>query len=359
MRIKRLEASLANQIAAGEVVERPASVVKELVENSIDASATKITVEIEQGGQALIRVRDNGTGISEQDLNLAISRHATSKIRSQADLEGIHSLGFRGEALASIAAVSRLRVASMFANANSAYAILCAGSIAGDKPQICAHPQGTTVEVKDLFYNTPARRKFLRTVRTEFNQIETVLQRLALSRFDIAFTLKHNGKIIFNAPIADSQTMQEQRLREILGAEFINEAIFIEFAAANMQLKGWLALPNFTRGQADMQYFYINDRFVRDKLLAHAAKQAYHDVLFHGRHPAYVLYIKVDPKVVDVNVHPTKHEVRFRDGRSVHDFIARGVHDSLKQVRPSDISASSPAIPAATARRRLRRCQRR
>jgi len=331
MRIQILDQHLSNQIAAGEVIERPASVVKELVENSIDAGAKKIIVEIEQGGIDLIRVRDDGCGIHQQDLSLAIKRHATSKIHEFSDLERVASLGFRGEALASIAAVSRLKMSSREAGADSGFTASSEGSASHSEPAPIAHPQGTTVEVRDLFFNTPARRKFLRTPRTEFQHIESILQRLALSRFDIAFTLKNNQKQIFSSQAAEQITEKEKRVDSILGRAFMQEALFIEFDAAGMKMSGWIALPKYTRSQADMQYFYINDRFVRDKLLSHAVRQAYHDVLFHGRHPVYLLYCEVDPAQVDVNVHPTKNEVRFRDGRVMHDFVMRGVHDALAQ----------------------------
>lgn len=345
-RIKILEQNLANQIAAGEVVERPASVVKELIENSIDAGATKITIEIKQGGYELIRVRDNGQGIHQDDLLLAVDRHTTSKIQHLADLEAIASLGFRGEALASIAAVSRFKLISQALAADSSFGIHIEGGTTVDyEPVPHAHPQGTTVEVSDLFYNTPARRKFMRTIKTEFHHIETIVHRLALSRFDIAFQLKHNKKPIFSCNSAGNRAEQENRLAAIMGHAFMQDALMIEFASAGMKLTGWLALPNFSRSQADMQYFYINGRFVRDKLLTHAARQAYHDILFHGRHPAYVLYLQVDPTKVDVNVHPTKHEVRFRDSQNIFDFLQCGIQDALRQTTIAE-QMSSKDLPS-------------
>lgn len=310
MHIKRLEQQLTNQIAAGEVVERPASVVKELIENSLDAGASKICVDIAQGGVELIRIRDNGCGIHPEDLNLALSAHATSKISSLSDLEQVASLGFRGEALASIAAIARLKLSSCYQEETIGQELSASG---GEISQsvVCAHPPGTTIEVRDLFYNTPARRKFLKTAKTEFRHIETIVNRLALSRFDVGFELKHNAKSILSSLAATNQAAKERRLATILGKAFMQHALAIEFSAAGLQLSGWIAEPTFNRGQADMQYFYINGRFVRDKLLAHALRQAYHDVMFHGRHAIYILYLNIDPAMVDVNVHPTKHEVRF------------------------------------------------
>lgn len=334
MRIEILDEQLSNQIAAGEMVEKPASVVKELIENSMDANAKKIMVEINQGGHELIRVRDDGIGIHPEDLLLAVNRHATSKIHTLSDLEHIISLGFRGEALASIAAVSRLKLSSCQENQDSGFYIQIEGGEVITKRTPVAHPKGTIVEIKDLFYNTPARRKFLRTPHTEFNHIETTMQRLALSRFDVRLSLKHNQKAIWDCQSADTTTAKEQRIIQILGKEFLQNAIAIEFTASGMRLHGWIGLPKFTRSQPDMQFFFINNRFVRDKLLMHAAKDAYHDVLFHGRHPVYALYLELDATKVDVNVHPTKNEVRFRDGRVVHDFVRKGLYDALSQIHP-------------------------
>lgn len=334
MRIKILNEHLANQIAAGEVVERPAAVVKELVENSFDANAQSIRVDIVKGGQELIRVRDDGDGIVRDDLLLALNRHATSKIQAFSDLESITSLGFRGEALPSIAAVSRFKLISCHKDTTTGY------SIEGEESDVVPHPhpKGTTVEVRNLFYNTPARRKFLRSINTEFQHIEMMLQRLALSHFKVALLLNHNEKTILNYKAALTQEAREQRVANILGKSFMQHAIAVEFSASGLTLNGWIAEPTYTRSQTDMQYFYINGRFVRDKLLSHAMRQAYHDVLFHGRHPAYVIYLTIAPTAVDVNVHPTKNEVRFRDGRTVHDFVVKGVHDALALVRPQSIS---------------------
>ena len=333
-KIHQLSPRLANQIAAGEVVERPASVIKELLENCLDAQATKIDVDVEQGGVKLMRVRDNGTGIGEQDLGLALSRHATSKISSLDDLESVQSLGFRGEALASVSSVSRLTLTSNIDGQENAWQVMTEGRDMTAQLQPAAHPVGTSVEVRDLFFNTPARRKFLRTEKTEFGHLEEVIKRLSLSRFDVAFSLKHNQKVIHNLRPADTQTAQEKRVASVCGPAFIQQALHIEMEAPGLRLWGWVGLPTFSRSQMDLQYFFVNGRVVRDKLVGHAVRQAYRDVLYHGRHPAFVLYLELEPANVDVNVHPTKNEVRFRDGRLVHDFIFRSLHKALAQVRP-------------------------
>ncbi len=325
---------MINQIAAGEVVERPASVIKELVENSLDAGATRIEVDIEQGGGKLIRVRDNGGGIHPDDLRLALSRHATSKISTLEELEKVVSMGFRGEALPSIASVSRLTIASRTTGQESGWSVSGDGGDQIADPVPSAHPQGTTVEVRDLFYNTPARRKFMRTDKTEYGHIETQLKRLALSRFDVSFSLTHNRKEMFTLPLASQLREQERRLAGLLGDAFLGQVIHLDRDQAGLSLRGWVARPVFSRSQADMQYFYVNGRMVRDKLVTHAVRQAFQDVLFHGRHPAYVLYLDLDPLQVDVNVHPAKHEVRFRDGRMVHGFIYRTLHQVLADTRP-------------------------
>ena len=333
-KIHQLTPRLANQIAAGEVVERPASVIKELLENCLDAQATKVEVDVEQGGVKLMRVRDNGTGIGEQDLALALSRHATSKIASLEDLESVQSLGFRGEALASVSSVSRLTLTSNTQGQESAWQVITQGRDMEAQLQPAAHPIGTSVEVRDLFFNTPARRKFLRTEKTEFGHLEEVIKRLALSRFDVAFSLKHNQKVIHNLRPADTQTAQEKRVASVCGPAFMQQALHIEMEAPGLRLWGWVGLPTFSRSQMDLQYFFVNGRVVKDKLVGHAVRQAYRDVLYHGRHPAFVLYLELDPSNVDVNMHPTKNEVRFRDGRLVHDFIFRSLHKTLAQVRP-------------------------
>ncbi len=334
MRIQALSPQLINQIAAGEVIERPASVIKELVENSLDAGATRIEVDIEQGGGKLIRVRDNGLGIHSEDLALALSRHATSKIVSLEELECVSSMGFRGEALPSISSVSRLTISTRAEGQSVGWSISGDGGDQTTQPVPDAHPQGTTIEVRDLFYNTPARRKFMRTEKTEFGHIETQLKRLALGRFDVSFSLSHNRKEVFTLPLAERPLEQERRLAGLLGSSFVEQVIHLDREQAGLSLRGWIARPVFSRSQADMQYFYVNGRMVRDKLVTHAVRQAFQDVLFHGRHPAYVLYLDLDPIQVDVNVHPAKHEVRFRDSRMVHGFIYRTLHQMLAETRP-------------------------
>lgn len=334
MRIHLLDPLLANQIAAGEVIERPASVVKELLENSLDAGANFITIDIEQGGLRKIKITDNGYGIPKDDLLLALSRHATSKIASLQDLECVASLGFRGEALASISSISHLTLSSCCEGQDSAWQILAEGREPEAKLQPAAHTQGTTVEVRDLFFNTPARRKFLRSDKTEFAHIEEVVRRIALSRFNVGFSLKHNQRLIYHLNKASARLQQEQRLSQLLGEDFIKHAIAIEIISGGIKLWGWLALPTFNRSQADMQYFYVNGRMVRDKLITHAMRQAYHDVLYGHRYSAYVLFLEIDPATVDVNVHPTKHEVRFRESRFVHDFLVKNVQSALAEVKP-------------------------
>jgi DNA mismatch repair protein MutL len=347
MRIHLLATQLINQIAAGEVVERPSTVVKELLENSFDAGATNITVDIEQGGSRLIKIRDDGCGIIKDDLSLALSRHATSKISVLQDLEQVTSMGFRGEALPSISSVSRLTLISRIADANCAWRVSADGTEQHTDPEPDPHPQGTSVEVRDLFYNTPARRKFLKTEKTEFAHIESLLQKLALSRFHIGFTLTHNQKEILKLKPANSEAEREYRVAGICGTEFINNAVKIDVSASGLQLTGWVSLPTFSRSQPDMQFFYVNDRLIRDKLVSHAVKQAYQDVLFSGRHSIFVLYLKLDPNLVDVNAHPAKLEIRFREGRLVHDFLFSALYRSLAKLRPeTNISNSDNTRPA-------------
>jgi len=338
-RINLLSQRLANQIAAGEVVERPASVVKELLENSLDAGATRLEVDVEQGGVKLLRIRDDGAGIHKEDLALALSRHATSKIVELDDLESIASLGFRGEALASISSVSRLSMTSRSREGSiedTAWCVEAEGQEMEARLTPAAHPAGTTVEVRDLFFNTPARRKFLKTEKTEFSRIDEVLKRMALSRFDVMFALNHNQRAIHKLLPATTEAERARRVALVCGPAFVENSVFIEREAAGMRLWGWVSLPTFSRSQADLQYFYVNGRIIRDKLVTHAVKQAYRDVLFHGRHPAYVLYFEMDPAGVDVNVHPTKHEVRFRDNRLVHDFLFSSLHKALAAIQPQD-----------------------
>ena len=346
-RIELLSPRLANQIAAGEVVERPASVIKELLENSLDSGARRIDVEVEQGGVKLLKVRDDGSGIASDDLPLALARHATSKIRDLEDLERVMSLGFRGEALASISSVARLVLTSRTVNADQAWQVETEGRDMAPRVQPAAHPVGTSVEVRDLFFNTPARRKFLKSEKTEFDHLQEVIRRLALARFDVAFHLRHNGKSVLSLHEAHDEAMRARRVGAICGPGFLEQAMPIEVERSGLRLWGWVGLPTFSRSQADMQYFFVNGRAVRDKLVAHAVRQAYRDVLFNGRHPTFVLFLEVDPAVVDVNVHPTKHEVRFRDGRMVHDFLYGTLHRALAEVRPEDQLAAAPAPTAA------------
>ncbi|GLH35181.1 DNA mismatch repair protein MutL [Pseudomonas sp. BR1R-5] len=349
-RIQLLSPRLANQIAAGEVVERPASVAKELLENSLDSGARRIDVEVEQGGVKLLRVRDDGSGISADDLPLALARHATSKIRELEDLEGVLSLGFRGEALASISSVARLTLTSRTASASEAWQVETEGRDMTPRVQPAAHPVGTSVEVRDLFFNTPARRKFLKAEKTEFDHLQEVIRRLALARFDVAFHLRHNGKSILSLHEAHDETARARRVGAICGGGFMEQALPIDVERNGLRLWGWVGLPTFSRSQADLQYFFVNGRAVRDKLVAHAVRQAYRDVLFNGRHPTFVLFLELEPNGVDVNVHPTKHEVRFREGRSVHDFLYGTLHRALADVRPEDHLASAPAAAAEVVR---------
>jgi DNA mismatch repair protein MutL len=344
-RIHLLSQRLCNQIAAGEVVERPASVVKELLENSLDAGADRIDIELEQGGVKLVRIRDNGGGIEKDDLPLALSRHATSKISSLEDLEAIASLGFRGEALASISSVSRLTLTSRTTAAEMAWQVEAEGREMAATLSPAAHPVGTSVEVRDLFFNTPARRKFLRTEQTEFQRIDDMIKRLALSRFGVGFTVQHNQRVVQRLEKAVSDAEKQRRVAQVCGATFVENAVHVDVERNGMRLSGWVSLPTFSRSQQDLQYFYVNGRAIRDKLIAHAIKQAYRDVLFEGRHPAFVLFLELDPALVDVNVHPTKHEVRFRDSRAMHDFLFSALHRSLAEVRPADtLEAQAPAV---------------
>ncbi len=344
VRIELLSPRLANQIAAGEVVERPASVIKELLENSLDSGARRIDVEVEQGGIKLLRVRDDGSGIASDDLPLALARHATSKIRDLDDLERVMSLGFRGEALASISSVARLTLTSRTRDAEQAWQVETEGRDMLPRVQPAAHPVGTSVEVRDLFFNTPARRKFLKTEKTEFDHLQEVIRRLALAHFGVGFHLRHNGKSILSLHEATDEVARARRVGAICGSGFLEQALPIEIERNGLRLWGWVGLPTFSRSQADLQYFFVNGRAVRDKLVAHAVRQAYRDVLFNGRHPTFVLFLELDPTGVDVNVHPTKHEVRFRDGRMVHDFLYGTLHRALADVRPDD----QVAAPAAT-----------
>jgi len=340
-KIQLLDSRLANQIAAGEVVERPASVLKELLENALDAGSESISVDVEQGGVKLVRVRDNGSGIDRDDLPLALSRHATSKIRGLDDLEAIGTLGFRGEALAAISSVSRLTLASNVEGEAEGWQVQVEGRDMAPSVTPAGHPRGTTVTMRDLFFNTPARRRFLRTEKTEFNHLEEVFRRIALSEFNTAFRLTHNQKVIHQLPAGMDDTLRAARVAKLCGKGFMEQAIPVDVERDGIRLHGWMGLPTFSRSQADLQYFYVNGRVIRDKVVSHAVRQAYADVLYHGRHPAYVLFLELDPAQVDVNVHPTKHEVRFREQRMVHGFLYSSLHRAIAEVRPGQSLAAN------------------
>ncbi len=340
-KIQLLDSRLANQIAAGEVVERPASVLKELLENALDAGSESISVDVEQGGVKLVRVRDNGSGIDRDDLPLALSRHATSKIRGLDDLEAIGTLGFRGEALAAISSVSRLTLASNVEGEAEGWQVQVEGRDMAPTVTPAGHPRGTTVTMRDLFFNTPARRRFLRTEKTEFNHLEEVFRRIALSEFNTAFRLTHNQKVIHQLPAGLDDTLRAARVAKLCGKGFMEQAIPVDVERDGIRLHGWMGLPTFSRSQADLQYFYVNGRVIRDKVVSHAVRQAYADVLYHGRHPAYVLFLELDPAQVDVNVHPTKHEVRFREQRMVHGFLYSSLHRAIAEVRPGQSPAAT------------------
>ncbi|WP_235826799.1 DNA mismatch repair endonuclease MutL [Facilibium subflavum] len=332
-RIKVLPTQLSNQIAAGEVVERPSSVVKELLENAIDAGATDISITLDHGGKERIKIQDNGNGIIKDDLALALHPHATSKIYSLSELEAIQSMGFRGEALASIGSIAKVKITSKTTDNNHAW---CVDNQQQNGVFPASHNTGTTVEVESLFYNTPARRKFLKAERTEYAHIDDLLKKFLLCYFDIAFTLYHNGKKIKHFPVADSIEKQQKRIAQVCGEEFIGHAIVIDVENMGLKLQGWVAKPQFSKSRADLQYFYVNGRIIKDKLVTHAVKQAYKDVLHHQRYPAFILYFSIDPASVDVNVHPTKHELRFRESRLVHDFLFGKIHHALAHTKPTD-----------------------
>ncbi|MCI0399689.1 MAG: DNA mismatch repair endonuclease MutL [Gammaproteobacteria bacterium] len=333
-RIRVLLPYLANQIAAGEVIERPASVVKELLENSLDSISTQIDIAVERGGIRSIRVQDNGSGIHPDDLLLALSRHATSKISVPEDLGRVRTLGFRGEALPSIGSVSRLTLVSRTKQNEMGWAVTSLGEKSPTMPEPRPHPLGTTVEVRDLFFNTPARRKFLHSEKTEFFHVHGIVKRMALSHFDVGMTLHHNDRPVFKLRPAVSEEEQNRRVASLLGGAFLEKALRIDYQAGGLRVWGWLGLPATARSQTDMQHVYLNGRMIRDKRVNHALRQAYEDMLYPGRHPAYVLYLEVDPSSVDVNVHPTKFEVRFQEARTVHDFLYGSLHQVLSGYRP-------------------------
>jgi DNA mismatch repair protein MutL len=349
--IRILPSQLIDQIAAGEVVERPASVVKELVENSLDAGARSISVDVEGGGAALIRVADDGCGIPRDELQLALSRHATSKIASLDDLESLVSMGFRGEALPSIASVARLTLTSRVPSDEHAWQIAGDGAEVGT-PRPAALARGTIVEVRDLFFNTPARRKFQRSEKTELGHVDAVLRNLALARFDVEFRLTSNGRTVLMLPAAGGREAEERRVAAICGDEFMQHARHFSRSIEGLSLRGWLAAPAFSRSQADMQFTFVNSRFVRDKLLRHAVRLGYQDVLFQARQPAYVMHVTLDARRVDVNAHPAKLEIRFRDSRLVHDFVFRTVEAVLASTLDvaSDVAAVAPVHGTELAR---------
>lgn len=340
-RIHTLNPALANQIAAGEVIERPASVVKELLENSIDAGATELIIRVEQGGSTLIEIMDNGRGIHADDLPLAVMRHATSKIQTAEDLHAIVSLGFRGEALASIAAVSRLTLTSSQADDGIGYQVEVNGTAFDHQEiQAVAAPKGTHIRVQDLFFNVPARRKFLKKPGTEFGHIEEIVRRLALTHFDIRFVLEHNQSIKLNLPIADSGELRFQRVQQLLGRAFTENAYWMDTDSINMRLTGWLGHPSDARAQADLQYVYVNGRIVKDKTISHALRMAYDGILHGHQHAGYLLFLEVDPENIDVNVHPTKHEIRFLNQREVHEFVRHYAKETLSQFQTATADLS-------------------
>ncbi|MGL4860535.1 MAG: DNA mismatch repair endonuclease MutL, partial [Enterobacteriaceae bacterium] len=349
MPIQILPPQLANQIAAGEVVERPASVVKELMENSLDAGATRIDVDIEQGGAGLIRIRDNGGGIAQAELALALARHATSKIASLEDLEAINSLGFRGEALASISSVSRLTLTSRTVQQTEAWQAYAEGREMAVTVKPAAHPVGTTVEVRDLFYNTPGRRKFLRTEKTEFTHIDEFIRRLALARFDVAINLQHNGKLVRQYRPVQESAQRERRLAAVCGTTFVQHALALNWQHGDLAIEGWVVPPEAVKNATELQYCYVNGRIMRDRVINHAIRQAYQGQLRDDQQPAYVLYLQVDPHQLDVNVHPAKQEVRFHQGRLVHDFIYQAVFTALQHTQETAATGESPAAPQRVA----------
>ncbi|MCP5149501.1 MAG: DNA mismatch repair endonuclease MutL [Chromatiales bacterium] len=352
-RIHRLPLTLANQIAAGEVVERPASVVKELVENALDAGARRIDVQLEGGGTRLIRVRDDGHGIGRDDLALALARHATSKIASFDELTHVVTMGFRGEALPSIASVARVELASRAADATDGWRVRVEGSADVPAPEPCPHPPGTTATVRDLFFNTPARRKFLRTERTELRHVEDLVRRFALGHPQVAFSVEHDGRQLLAVGAALDEPSRARRMARICGTAFAQAAVVLDLERDAMVLHGWAAGPAFTRAQPDLQHLYVNRRAVRDGVVRHAVRQAYGDAVGPGRHPAWVLWLDVDPGAVDVNVHPTKHEVRFREPRSVHDFVVAALRRALATSEPVDDGEASSASPPPPSSRRF------
>ena len=333
--IQLLPLQLVNKIAAGEVIERPASVLKELLENALDAGATEISVELARGGSEMIRVTDNGHGIPKEEIKLALERHATSKVSTLEDIERITTLGFRGEALPSIASVSRFSLTSNHRQEdNAGWSVVLEGGQFTDDVLPARHGRGTTVEVKNLFFNVPARKKFLRTERTELHHCESVLHKIALSRFGLSLRVKHNQRSCLELGVADTEKARVDRLGQVCGRQFAEQSIYLENDSLDLRITGWISLPTFSRSQADLQYFYVNGRAIRDKVVSHAVKQAYQDVLYHGRFPAFVLFLEMDAAQVDVNAHPMKHEVRFRQASLVHDFIRHTITKAIAETMP-------------------------
>ncbi len=341
-KIRLLDDNLVNQIAAGEVIERPASLLKELLENSLDAGATDIRVHVDRGGIKRVSVSDNGSGIPRDQIPLAVSRHATSKLNSAEDLFHLSTMGFRGEALPSIAAVSRLTLQTRVADDDSGYEYRSHGGVATGEIHPVAHALGTTVEIEDLFFNTPARRKFLRTDQTEFNHCDTTVRRIALGNPDVAMDFIRDGKTVFQLPEAQDIATMSNRMIKLCGQPFTNQSMYIDYSVDTYTLEGWVGLPTFSRSQRDLQYFFVNGRPVTDHLVSHAVKRAYSDVLYHGRHPAFVLFLKLDSKLVDVNVHPAKSEVRFRESRMVYNFIFRTLNKAVAGISPEEGGVSLP-----------------
>lgn len=345
-RIHTLNPALANQISAGEVIERPASVVKELLENAIDAGANSLIIRVAQGGSTLIEVLDNGGGIHQDDLTLAVMRHATSKIYTSDDLHAIMSLGFRGEALASIAAVSRLTLTSSQDNTGVGYEIDINGTAFNEqKVRAVASNQGTHVRVQDLFFNVPARRKFLKRQSTEYGHIEEVVRRLALTYFDVRFVLEHNDQVRLNLAKADSGALRSQRVQQLLGRAFTDNAYWIDAQMQGLRLWGWLGHPSDARSQTDLQYVYVNGRIVKDKTISHAVRVAYEGILHGHQYAGYLLFLEIDPENVDVNVHPTKHEVRFLNQKEVHEFVRYSAKDTLAQFQTATTELSEAVVP--------------
>jgi len=340
--IEQLPSYLADQIAAGEVVERPASVVKELLENALDSGATQIEVLVEEGGEKSITIQDNGLGIPQDELLLAVSRHATSKIKTGADLASVATLGFRGEALASISSVSRFEIVSRHESEAAAWKLSAEGEGGWGEPQPTAGKIGTRVTVSDLFFNTPARKKFLRTAKTEFSQIDQLVKRVMLSRPEVGFKLVHNQKVVRQVFAVTDEASLQKRLSQLMGASFVQQSLAIAFETQDIKLSGWVGLPTFNRSQTDMQYIFVNGRIVRDRLLSYAVKQAYADVMYHGRHPAYLIFIEMPHDLVDVNVHPAKYEVRFANGRWVYDFLRRSVREAVAKPVVSETGTGAP-----------------